>query len=85
MVDPSFVGRVWRRYTATADRFNDPGRFTALIGYEWTSVPKGDNLHRVVIYRDGKPMADQMLPFTAASTSCSHQLGRHLACFSFFT
>jgi len=36
---------VWEDITKTADRFNDPGHFTALIGYEWTSVPKGYNLH----------------------------------------
>jgi len=56
---------VWQQYTATADKFNEPGRFTAMIGYEWTSVPGGNNLHRNVLFRDNKDKADQILPFSA--------------------
>jgi hypothetical protein len=55
---------VWEGITETADEFNDPGRFTALIGYEWTSVPKGFNLHRNVILRDGGNRARQVVPLT---------------------
>ncbi|MFZ9011476.1 MAG: DUF3604 domain-containing protein, partial [Anaerohalosphaeraceae bacterium] len=54
--------KVWDDITRTADQFNDPGRFTALIGYEWTSVPKGFNLHRNVILRDGGERARQVIP-----------------------
>jgi hypothetical protein len=67
--DPKVVGpimkSVWQQYTATADKFNEPGHFTAMIGYEWTSVPGGNNLHRNVMFRDGKDKADQILPFSA--------------------
>jgi hypothetical protein len=56
---------VWQQYTATAEKFNEPGRFTAMIGFEWTSVPGGNNLHRNVLFRDGKDKADQILPFSA--------------------
>ena len=38
----------WQQYTRVADAYNDPGRFTAMIGWEWTSGPGGANLHRVV-------------------------------------
>ena len=55
-------GKVWDDITRTADQFNDPGRFTALIGYEWTSVPKGFNMHRNVILRDGGERARQVIP-----------------------
>jgi len=55
---------MWQRLTATAEEFNEPGRFTALIGFEWTSSPDGNNLHRNVIFRDGKDAADQVLPFS---------------------
>ena len=55
---------LWDKMTKTADRFNDPGRFTALIGYEWTSVPKGFNLHRNVILRDDGNRARQVVPLT---------------------
>ena len=67
--DPKVVGpimkSVWQEYTATAERFNAPGLFTAIIGYEWTSVPGGNNLHRNVLFRDGKDKADQILPVSA--------------------
>ncbi|MEA3301982.1 MAG: DUF3604 domain-containing protein, partial [Pseudomonadota bacterium] len=56
---------VWQTYTETAEQFNDPGRFTAMLGYEWTSVPGGNNLHRNVLFRDNKDKVDQMMPFTS--------------------
>jgi hypothetical protein len=55
---------VWDTIIDAADHFNEPGRFTALIGYEWTSVPKGNNLHRNVILRDDKYRARQVIPLT---------------------
>ena len=56
--------RVWDEITETADRFNEPGRFTALIGFEWTSIPEGNNLHRNVILRDDGNRARQVTPLT---------------------
>lgn len=55
---------VWERIIEAGDHFNEPGRFTALIGYEWTSVPKGFNLHRNVILRDDGSRARQVVPLT---------------------
>ena len=52
----------WRAILDSAERHNAPGRFTALIGYEWSATPKGDNLHRVVVYRDGADKAGMALP-----------------------
>jgi len=66
--DGKVSGQVWRDYVSAADRFNEPGRFTAMIGYEWTSMPGGNNLHRNVLYRDGAALAVQMAPFTAVES-----------------
>jgi hypothetical protein len=55
---------LWEKVVADAESFNDPGRFTALIGFEWTSLIKGANMHRVVIMRDGPVRARQVVPFT---------------------
>lgn len=57
---------IWQKNTAIQEKYNEPGRFTTLIGYEWTSNSGGgDNLHRNVIFRDGKARADQVTPFSA--------------------
>ncbi len=55
---------VWDGIIETAERFNEPGKFTALIGFEWTSVPQGNNLHRNVIFRDNGDRARQVTPLT---------------------
>jgi hypothetical protein len=81
--DPKVVGpimkSVWQEYTATAEKYNEPGRFTAMIGFEWTSVPGGNNLHRNVLFRDGKVKADQILPFSAWQSEDPEKLWEWMA------
>jgi hypothetical protein len=81
--DPKIAGpimkSVWQAYTATAEKFNEPGRFTAMIGYEWTSVPGGNNLHRNVMFRDGKAHADQVFPFSAWNSEDPEKLWAWMA------
>ncbi len=54
---------MWNNVVDEAEAFNDPGRFTALIGFEWTSLINGNNMHRVVIFRDDADKASQVEPF----------------------
>jgi hypothetical protein len=66
--DPSFDA-AWQKTIDAAEAYNKPNVFTAFIGYEWTSqVDPGQNLHRVVIYRDGSEKANGTLPFTTYPT-----------------
>jgi hypothetical protein len=69
----------WERITTAAEKYNQPGRFTALLGYEWTSQPGGNNLHRNVILRDGKDRADQVLPLSAYDTEDPEELWKWMA------
>lgn len=55
--------QIWKSHTGIVERYNEPGKFTAFMGFEYTLMPNGDNLHRVVILRDGKPRADQVRPY----------------------
>ncbi len=56
---------VWELVVDTASRYNEPGTFTAFNGYEWSSTTDGNNLHRVVVFRDGPLRVKQVLPFSA--------------------
>ena len=53
----------WNRITDIAERYNKPGEFTAMIGWEWSSIPGGANLHRVVLTDVGASVAQQFQPF----------------------
>jgi hypothetical protein len=82
VTDPRAFKDVWKRYTKIAEDYNDPGRFTAFIAYEWTSnYGGGNNLHRNVIYRDGKAIADQMLPLTTFDTENPEDLWKWMQAF----
>ena len=53
----------WKIITDTADAYNEPGVFSALIGWEWSAIPAGANLHRVVITDSDAATAQQYDPF----------------------
>jgi len=53
-VKPEMLQENWAAYVKAANKHNDPGKFTALIAYEWTSIPNGRNMHRNVFFRDDK-------------------------------
>jgi hypothetical protein len=81
LMDPDFVRSVWGRYLEEAETYNDPGRFTTIIGYEWTSTEGGNNLHRNVLYRDGAELARQMLPYTTAESFNPEDLWKWMEAF----
>jgi hypothetical protein len=62
--DSTAYKSVWQETIDAAEKYNDPGKFTALIGFEWTSLVKGANMHRVVIYRDNADKASQLVAYT---------------------
>ncbi len=53
---------IWSDNLRTAERFYDPGVFTPMLGFEWTSLVAGNNMHRNVIFRDGPARAGQIVP-----------------------
>ncbi len=76
---PDMLTPVWEDVIAAAEKFNDPGEFTAFIAYEWTSFYKGNNLHRVVIYRDNADKTKQTIPYTMTDSPDPENLWKALA------
>jgi hypothetical protein len=65
--NPKMTRAVWDRQIDFADEYNEPGRFTTLIGFEWTSIATQEtpgNLHRVVVFKDGREKVAQVVPFS---------------------
>jgi hypothetical protein len=69
--NPKMTRTIWEREIAFADQYNEPGRFTAMIGFEWTSTGTSKipgNLHRVVIFKDDGDKASQVLPYSTVDS-----------------
>jgi hypothetical protein len=82
IANPKMSRSVWEREIAFADKYNDPGEFTALIGFEWTSIATQEtpgNLHRVVVFKDGADKAGQVLPFSAFDSIDPEDLWNYMA------
>lgn len=73
--DTGFYRSVWEEVIASAERHNDPGRFTTFSGYEWTVAAGG---HRNVIFADGPERTGQIVPFSAFDSSDPEDLWAYL-------
>ena len=79
MEDESIQRFVWDDVVDIAERFDEPGRFSAIVGYEWGSTPGGNNLHRNVLFRDGPDKTKRILPFSAVHSIHPEDLWDFLA------
>ena len=77
--EPAMAMDAWTKSTSLADEFYDPGTFTTLHGFEWTSHPGGNNIHRVVVFRDDKVRTQQILPFSQFDSTDPEDLWQFLA------
>ena len=81
---PEMARTVWDREIEAAERFNEPGRFTAFIGFEWTSIntmERPSNLHRVIIFKDDGERAGQTIPFTTFDSYDPEDLWQWMAAY----
>ncbi len=78
--NPKAIKNAWRTYTTLADQYNEPGVFTALIGYEYTTEG-ANNLHRNVIFRGGAEEANQSLPFSQYDSKNPEDLWDYMGAF----
>ncbi len=62
--DIDMAGSIWPDFVKLADTYNQPGVFTAMTGFEWTSQPNGNNLHRIVVFADGAEKTSRVRPFS---------------------
>ena len=60
---PEVLRAGWEGQIDAAERYNEPGVFSAMIGWEWTSAPNMRNLHRVVFTDAGGDAARKFIPF----------------------
>ncbi len=72
--DPKLLRSTWDLYTAVAEKYNNPGKFTSFIAFEWTSAPEFQNLHRCVIFADKGPA----IPYSAFDSLDPENLWRYL-------
>ena len=67
--DDDLTRSIWNRIVDSAERFNEPGVFTTLHGFEWTSIKNLNNLHRIVMFRDGADQVEDLVPFSNYDSS----------------
>ncbi len=79
--EPIMMQTVWAKVVENADKYYQPGVFTTFHGYEWTSMGDGNNLHRVVIFRDDGEKTSQTTPYSMYDSLDPEDLWNHLAAY----
>ena len=74
-------GDLWQDLVELIDQYNDPGVFSTLAGFEWTFTPQGDNLHRIVLFRDGAERTGQTRPASFFDAPDPEMLWDYLAAY----
>ncbi|MFK7840780.1 MAG: DUF3604 domain-containing protein [Sphingorhabdus sp.] len=69
---------IWNDHIKVVDDYNAPGKFTAFNGFEYTSMPGGSNLHRVVMFRDAADRVSKIVPFPSASGETPQDLWKYM-------
>jgi hypothetical protein len=59
LVDPKIMKTAWQGQVDAANKHYEPGKFTTLVAYEWSSQPNSQNLHHNVFFRDSGELLDQ--------------------------
>ena len=72
--DDGLQRTMWNRIVDSAERFNQPGTFSAIHGFEWSSGPNANNLHRVVMFRDDADKVEDLVPFSTYDSSAPEDL-----------
>ena len=81
LATPALRQSIWDEVIDTVERHNHPGVFTTLFGFEWSLAPGGDNLHRVVVFRDGPERVRRVLPLSSVQADAPELLWRYLAAY----
>jgi len=76
--EPKMMKKAWALVTENADKYYQPGAFTTFHGFEWTPHPNGNNMHRVVIFRDGKERTSQVQPMSTYDSPDAELLWKYL-------
>lgn len=76
--DTGMVEAIWGDFVKVAEKFNQPGVFSAMTGFEWTSMPGGNNLHRVVVFADGADKTGQVRPFSLLDSQDPQDLWKYM-------
>lgn len=79
--EPQMMQSVWANVVKNADKYYEPGVFTTFHGFEWTSMPGGNNLHRVVMFRDGGDKTSQVVPYSQFDSADAEDLWAYMAAY----